>query len=62
MAKKIKPEAEAEKIEEVTVNEEIVILEESEDTLTTQPKVVMSPEAIESHYQAHLEKIKAGGK
>ncbi len=62
MAKKAKSEtakSETEEIKEVSVNEEV---KPEEVEPKVEPKVAMSPEAIESRYQAHLEKIKAGGK
>lgn len=54
MAKK-KP---AEEIEEVNADEEIATPEPKRAKKA--PKQVMSPEAIESRYQAHLEKIRGG--
>jgi len=57
--------------EEVIANEEIepesetVVapeIEPEEPIAPEQPVVTMSPEAVESRYQAHLEKIKRGGK
>ena len=50
MTKKLKPE----EIEEVNVGENV--------TDIVKPEQVLSPEAIESRYQAHLEKIRTGGK
>lgn len=49
-----------EKTEEVKIEEEVV--EEIAASDEQQSEVVMSPEAIESRYQAHLEKIKEGSK
>ena len=59
LGKKKKPE---EEIKEVSVNEEASVNEEVETVAPAKPEVTMSPEAIESRYQAHLEKIRTGGK
>ncbi len=53
MKEKAKPE---EKTEEVKIEEAVA----EEIIAPDQPEVVMSPEEIESRYQAHLEKIKGG--
>ena len=64
--KRVKPEPQEQ--EEVTVNEQVAEavepgVEPEEIVAPAETaKVIMSPEAIESRYQAFLEKIKQGGK
>lgn len=48
------------KVRPVKETEEVKIEEIEEIITPNQSEVTMSPEAIESRYQAHLEKIRGG--